>query len=70
MTKAGAGAFVANLDSHLSMAVRRRIACDQLERVVVDAFHMQIDKPVLTDWFANIVEKFNLPAGKAVTGQE
>jgi len=62
VTKAGAGAFVASLDSNLSKAVRKRIICDQLERAVVDAFHMQIEKPMLVDWFTGAVEKFNLAA--------
>jgi GntR family transcriptional regulator len=63
VTKAGAGAFVASLDSNLSKTVRKRIICDQIERVVVDAFHMQIERPALVGWFNNAVEKFNL-AGK------
>jgi GntR family transcriptional regulator len=60
VTRAGAGAFVANLDSHLSMEVRKRIVCDQLERVVVDAFHMQIDKETLKDWFNSTLNRFRL----------
>ncbi len=64
VTKAGAGAFVASLDSNLSKVVRKRIICDQLERVVVDAFHMQIEKPLLVDWFNSILEKFNLASRK------
>lgn len=64
VTKAGAGAFVANLDSNLSRAVRKRLICDELERVVVEAFHMQVDKATLTDWFNSVIEKFNLTAGK------
>jgi len=64
VTKAGAGAFVASLDSSLSKAVRKRIVCDQLERVVVDAFHMQIEKPILVNWFNSAVDKFNLAAKK------
>jgi len=60
VTKAGAGAFVANLDSNLSKTVRKKIICDELERIVVEAFHMQIDKSTLTEWFENTVEKFNL----------
>jgi GntR family transcriptional regulator len=63
-TKAGAGAFVANLDSSLSRAVRRKLICEELERVVVEAFHMQIDRATLVDWFNNAVDKFNLAAGK------
>jgi len=60
VTRAGAGAFVANLDSNLSRAVRRKLVCDELERIVVTAFHMQIDKPTLTEWFNAATEKFNL----------
>ena len=60
VTKAGAGAFVAGLDSNLSRTVRKRIICDELERIVVDAFHMQIDKATLMNWFGAIMERFNL----------
>lgn len=63
VTKAGAGAFVANLDSILSRAVRRRLICDELERIVVEAFHMQIDKATLADWFNSALDKFNLSSG-------
>lgn len=64
VTKAGAGAFVASLDSHLSKAVRKRLICEQIEHIVVDAFHMQVDREVLVDWFNNAIEKFNLSARK------
>jgi len=60
VTKAGAGAFIANLDSNLSRAVKRKLICDELERIVVDAYHMQIDKPTLSEWYERAVEKFNL----------
>jgi GntR family transcriptional regulator len=60
VTRAGAGAFVANLDSALSKTVRRKLICDDLDRIVVTAFHMQIDKQTLTDWFHASAEKFNL----------
>ena len=60
VTRAGAGAFVANLDSNLSKAVRKRIVCEELERIVVEAFHMQIDKATLVEWFNRAVERFNL----------
>jgi GntR family transcriptional regulator len=65
VTKAGAGTFVASLDSSLSRAVRKRIICDQIERLVIDAFHMQIDKPALVDWVESATDKFNLPASKS-----
>jgi GntR family transcriptional regulator len=64
VTRSGAGAFIANLDSLLSKAVRRRLICDELERIVVEAFHMQIDKETITDWFHTAIEKFNLTEGK------
>jgi GntR family transcriptional regulator len=64
VTKAGAGAFIANLDSNLSKAVRKKIICDELERIIVDAFHMQIDRATLTEWFENAAEKFNLAGEK------
>ena len=64
VTKAGAGAFVASLDSNLSRTVRRKLICDELERIIVTAFHMQIDKETLTDWFHTAAEKFNLTAEK------
>jgi GntR family transcriptional regulator len=64
VTRAGAGAFIANLDSLLSKAVRRKLICDELERIVVEAFHMQIDKETMMEWFHAILEKFNLTSGK------
>ena len=60
-TRPGSGAFIANLDSALSSIVRKKIITDQFERTVIDAFHMQIDKQTLADWFSAAVEKFNLP---------
>lgn len=60
-TRPGAGAFVANLDSNLNKSVRRKLICEELERVAVEAFHMQIDSQTLQEWFKNIIEKFNLP---------
>ncbi len=61
VTKPGAGAFVASLDSSLSEAVKLRVISEELERIVVEAFHMQIDGPTLLEWFNSTVEKFNLP---------
>ena len=64
MTKPGSGAFVANLDSNLSRSVRKKLVTEDMERIVVEAFHMQIDKKALLEWFGNAVEKFNLAAKK------
>lgn len=64
VTKPGAGAFVANLDSNLSGTVRKRIICEELERIAVEAFHMQIDTKSLSQWFGDALEKFNLPGGE------
>jgi GntR family transcriptional regulator len=65
VTKAGAGAFVASLDSALSRVVRKRIICDDLERIVVEAFHMQIDKGTLAEWVGSIIDRFNLPLNRS-----
>ena len=64
VTKAGAGAFVANLDSNLSRSVRKKLISEELERIAVDAYHMQIDRQTLLEWFDNAVVKFNLPSKK------
>ena len=73
VTRPGAGAFVANLDSNLSKAVKKRVVSEELERIVVEAFHMQIDSRTLLEWFNNAVEKFNLlplaAGGRAKEGQ-
>ena len=61
VTKAGAGAFVANLDSNLSRSVRKKLISEELERIAVDAFHMQIERQTLLEWFNSAVAKFNLP---------
>lgn len=60
MTRPGAGAFVANLDSDLSGSVKKKLICEDLERAVVDAFHMQIDSQMLLKWFNEAIGKFNL----------
>ena len=64
VTKPGAGAFVANLDSNLSKSVRKKIVSEELERIAVEAFHMQVDRQTLLEWFENTVEKFNWPSKK------
>jgi len=64
VTKAGAGAFVANLDSSLSRFVRKKLVSEELERIAVEAYHMQIDRQALSEWFENAVVKFNLPSKK------
>jgi GntR family transcriptional regulator len=59
-TRPGAGTFVANLDSDLSNSVKKRLIYEDLERAVVDAFHMQIDSQTLLKWFNEQIGKFNL----------
>jgi GntR family transcriptional regulator len=61
VTRPGTGAFVASLDSQLSRAVKKKVVSEELERIAVEAFHMQIDRQTLLDWFNNAAEKFNLP---------
>ncbi|MHC4681077.1 MAG: GntR family transcriptional regulator [Planctomycetota bacterium] len=64
VTKPGAGAFVASLDSTLSRAVKKRVVSEELERIVVEAFHMQINSQTLLEWFNSAAERFNLPSKK------
>ena len=64
VTKPGAGAFVANLDSNLSRIVKKKLVCEELERIAVEAFHMQIDRQTLLECLENTVEKFNWPSKK------
>ena len=64
VTRPGSGAFIANLDSNLSKAVKKKLVGDDLERIVVESFHMQIDKQTLLQWFNNAVDKFNLTIKK------
>jgi GntR family transcriptional regulator len=64
VTRAGAGAFVAGLDSLLRRAVRRKLICDELDRIIIEAFHMQIDKETLREWFDAALDRFNLPSPK------
>jgi GntR family transcriptional regulator len=59
-TRPGAGTFAAGLDSDLSNSVKKKLICDDLERAVVDAFHMQIDEQTLLKWFEEQIRKFNL----------
>jgi GntR family transcriptional regulator len=67
-TRPGSGAFIANLDSSLSKAVRKRLLSDELERIAVEAFHMQIDRQILLEWFNNAVDKLNVPSKKPPSG--
>jgi GntR family transcriptional regulator len=62
VTRPGTGAFVASLDSSLSRAVKRKVVSEELERITVEAFHMQIDRQTLLEWFNNAADKFNLSA--------
>ena len=64
VTKVGSGAFISSADSGLNKSVRKKLICEDMERVIVEAFHMQIDKKSLRDWFGDSVEKFNLSATK------
>jgi GntR family transcriptional regulator len=59
-TRPGSGAFVAQLDSNLSLAVREKIISQQLERATIDAVHMQINRATLGEWFDATMKKFNL----------
>ena len=57
-TRPGSGAFVADIDTNLNMSVRRKLVSDELERTIVDAIHMKIERKTLIQWFNAAVEKF------------
>jgi len=63
-TKPGSGTYIAQLDTTLSAAVRERIVCEQLERLIIDAIHMRIEKSTLTEWFNRTLEKFKFGSPK------
>ncbi|MGD9109671.1 MAG: GntR family transcriptional regulator [Phycisphaerales bacterium] len=63
-TRPGSGAFVAELSTDLNMSVRKRIVNAELERAVIEAIHMKIDKRTFIQWFNTVVEKFRFPAEK------
>jgi len=63
-TRPGSGAFVADLSTNLSMAVRKKIVFGDIERLLVEAVHMQIEKDTLTQWFNTCMDKFNLSKRK------
>ena len=64
VTRPGAGAFIADINSTMSMSVRKRILCDDIERVIVEAVHMQIEKQSIIEWFVERVEKFRFSVKK------
>ncbi|MFH1614710.1 MAG: GntR family transcriptional regulator [Planctomycetota bacterium] len=57
-TRPGAGAFVAQMSSNLSRAVKKKMICERLELAAVEAIHMQIDKKTFGEWFENVLKKF------------
>ena len=63
-TRAGAGAFVAGSDPGLTKGVKRRRVCNELERAVVEAFHLGVDQQTLQDWFAQVLKTFQWPVTK------
>lgn len=58
VTRPGAGAFVAAIGTNINMSVRKKIICEDLERVIVEAIHMKIDKETLIRWFNERTGKF------------
>jgi GntR family transcriptional regulator len=61
VTRAGAGAFVAAIESGLNKTVKKRIITESMERTAVDAYHMQVDKASFCNWFNVVVDKIDLP---------
>jgi GntR family transcriptional regulator len=63
-TRPGAGAYVADLSSNLSMAVRKKFINAEIERLIVEAIHMDIDKNTLDQWFGAALDKFKFGSEK------
>jgi GntR family transcriptional regulator len=63
-TRPGSGAFVAEIGSDLSVAVRKRIICAEIERLLVEAVHMHIDKETFMQWLNTALDKFDLGGRK------
>ncbi|MHC4280592.1 MAG: hypothetical protein ACYSUJ_10615 [Planctomycetota bacterium] len=40
--------------------MKRKLISGELERLVVDAYHMQVDKETLKKWFEEAAGKFKL----------
>jgi GntR family transcriptional regulator len=64
VTRPGAGAFVASLNSNLSDLVKERIIREEIERLIVEAVHMQLDKQQLHRWFTETADKFKFKPEK------
>lgn len=58
LTRPGAGTYVAELSTDLSLAVRRKLVKAQIELLVVDAIHMQIPRERLGEWFTEALDRF------------
>jgi GntR family transcriptional regulator len=61
VTKYGAGAFVANLQSRLRMSTRKKIIRKRLERLAVDAYHMGLDRGAVVAWLREEVKRIKFP---------
>ncbi len=58
-TRPGAGAFVSETKSQLSLTVRKKIVAEMLELAVIEAISLGIDKATLTESFEKVSDKFN-----------
>lgn len=70
VTRAGAGAFVGAMDSGLNRSVKKRILAEQLERIVVEAVHMQVDRATLVAWMEEVLKRFESMAEQEGTTHE
>ncbi|OHB53198.1 MAG: hypothetical protein A2Y07_06080 [Planctomycetes bacterium GWF2_50_10] len=65
-SRPGAGAFIVNTDSALSLAVRKKLMCELIDRLLVEAIHMNIDRPTLESWISECARKFNFELKKEI----
>ncbi len=60
-TRSGSGTFAAGSSTKIDRDLREKIVCNEIERAVVDAVHMQVQKPRLKKWFEEIIARFKWP---------
>jgi GntR family transcriptional regulator len=64
VTRPGAGAFVADINTNMSLSVRKKIVIEDFDRIITDAVHMQIEKEILARWFSERLDKFKFTQEK------
>jgi len=70
ITRPGSGSYIAQGSSRLSEAVREKLIREQIDRLMVEAIHMQIDRRQLFGWIDEALAKFKFPEKGAGDGED